>query len=50
MSKGWRVALMVVTLVLGSVLLIKSANTVCGHEFMHVSICGYIPDVQRPGA
>jgi len=43
MSKGWRVALIAVTLVLGSVLLIKSANTVCGHEFMHVSICGHIP-------
>ncbi|WP_269933922.1 hypothetical protein [Serratia liquefaciens] len=49
MFKGW-VAVVILILALGSTLLIKSANAVCGHEFMHVSICGYIPDVQRLGA
>lgn len=45
MFKGWQVALIAVILILGSTLLIKSTNAVCGREFMRIGLCRYIPDV-----
>ncbi len=44
MFKGWLAIVIVMSVVLGSLALIKSANAVCEHEFMHVSICSYIPN------
>lgn len=46
MFKGWLAIVIVLSVVLGSLALIKSANAVCGHEFMRVSLCGHIPDIE----
>lgn len=46
MFKGWLAIIIVISVVLGSLALIKSANAVCEHEFMHVSICSYVPGIE----
>jgi len=43
MFKGWIAMLIALFFVMGGLSLIKSADALCGRDFMYVSVCGYIP-------
>lgn len=46
MFKGWLVIVFLLSMVLGSMALIKSINAICGAEFMHVGLCENVPIIE----